>query len=232
MSNKTILIVDDEPELRELLSFTLSKEGYKVLTAADGQQALDIAFETIPDLILLDLMLPGIDGYDVCSAIKRNPSTKGVAIIMVSAKTDELDQLVGLKLGADDYISKPFSPKILAAKVAAFFRSHESRSTQKELSSETAIDIEGLIMNPERFTVSYKGAPQALTAIEYKLLYSLALKPGRVYSRNQIIEKVRGDDVVISGRNIDVHILSIRRKLKDNNIIETVRGIGYKFREF
>ena len=230
MTNKTILIVDDEPELRELLSFTLSKEGYKTLTAADGQQALDIAFDTVPDLILLDLMLPGIDGYDVCSAIKRNPKTESVAVIMVSAKTDEIDQLVGLKLGADDYISKPFSPKVLAAKVAAFFRSRENRNTQKELSSET-IDVEGLIMDPERFTVSYKGLPLTLTAIEYKLLYSLAQKPGRVYSRNQIIEKVRGDDVVISGRNIDVHILSIRRKLKDNTIIETVRGIGYKFRQ-
>jgi DNA-binding response OmpR family regulator len=229
MPKKTILVVDDEPDLRDLLRINLIKEGYEVLTAADGQSALELVARKLPDLVLLDIMLPGIDGYEVCTQIKRDPELKQTAVIILSAKNDEVDQVVGLKLGADDYIAKPFSPKVLIAKLDAFFRNSDNRNEQTTSSPDVIIDIDHLKMNSSSYTASYKGTPLNLTAIEYKILYFLAKKPGRVYSRDQIIEQARGDDVIISGRTVDVHILSIRRKVGFSDIVETVRGIGYKF---
>ena len=231
MKKKKIMVVDDEPDIRELVKFNLEKEGFDVISVADGETALEEVRTRHPDLIILDVMLPGINGIEVCYRLKSEAAFKTIPIVMLSAKSDESDQLVGLKIGADDYLVKPFSPKVLVAKISAIIRRSETvaSSTQHE---EPVIRYKGLFMNPNDFSVSYEEQPLKLTAVEYKILYFLARKPGRVYTRERILEKVRGDDVIITGRTVDVHILSLRRKLGDAaDLIETVRGIGYRVRE-
>ena len=231
MKNKKIMVVDDEADIRELIRFNLEKEGFEVVSVSDGETALEEARLRQPDLILLDVMLPGIDGVEVCFKLKSDVAFKSIPIVMLSAKSDESDQLVGLKIGADDYLVKPFSPKVLVAKIGAILRRGDVVSSSS-VDEEPVIRFKGLYMNPNDFSVSYKEAPLKLTAVEYKILYFLARKPGRVYTRERIIEQVRGDDVIITGRTVDVHILSLRRKLGDAaDLIETVRGIGYKVQE-
>lgn len=231
MKNKKIMVVDDEADIRELIRFNLEKEGFEVVSVSDGETALEEARLRQPDLILLDVMLPGMDGVEVCFKLKSDVAFKSIPIVMLSAKSDESDQLVGLKIGADDYLVKPFSPKVLVAKIGAIIRRGDVVSSSS-VDEEPVIRFKGLYMNPNDFSVSYKEAPLKLTAVEYKILYFLARKPGRVYTRERIIEQVRGDDVIITGRTVDVHILSLRRKLGDAaDLIETVRGIGYKVQE-
>lgn len=231
MRNKKIMVVDDEADIRELIRFNLEKEGFEVVSVSDGETALEEARLRQPDLILLDVMLPGMDGVEVCFKLKSDISFKSIPIVMLSAKSDESDQLVGLKIGADDYLVKPFSPKVLVAKISAILRRGEVVSSSKD-GEEPVIRYKGLYMNPNDFSVSYKDESLKLTAVEYKILYFLARKPGRVYTRERIIEQVRGDDVIITGRTVDVHILSLRRKLGSaSEMIETVRGIGYKVQE-
>ncbi|MCH2205394.1 MAG: response regulator transcription factor [Lentisphaerales bacterium] len=231
MKDKKIMVVDDEADIRELIRFNLEKEGFEVVSVSDGETALEEARLRQPDLILLDVMLPGIDGVEVCFKLKSDVAFKSIPIVMLSAKSDESDQLVGLKIGADDYLVKPFSPKVLVAKIGAILRRGDVVSSSS-VDEEPVIRFKGLYMNPNDFSVSYKEAPLKLTAVEYKILYFLARKPGRVYTRERIIEQVRGDDVIITGRTVDVHILSLRRKLGDAaDLIETVRGIGYKVQE-
>ena len=230
MNNKKIMVVDDEADIRELIKFNLEKEGFDVILVSDGESALVEARLRNPDLIILDVMLPGIDGVEVCFKLKSDSAYKSIPIVMLSAKSDESDQLVGLKIGADDYLVKPFSPKVLVAKVTAMLRrSDVVASSSKD--EAPVIRLSGLFMNPNDFSVKYDEKPLKLTAVEYKILYFLARKPGRVYTRERIIEQVRGDDVIITGRTVDVHILSLRRKLGDAaDLIETVRGIGYRVR--
>lgn len=231
MSKKKIMVVDDEADIRELIKFNLEKEGFDVVPVSDGETALEEARLRQPDLILLDVMLPGIDGIEVCFKLKSDSAFKSIPIVMLSAKSDESDQLVGLKIGADDYLVKPFSPKVLVAKISAILR--RSDVVSSGVADETpVIRFKGLFMNPNDFSVTYQEKPLKLTAVEYKVLYFLARKPGRVYTRERIIEQVRGDDVIITGRTVDVHILSLRRKLGEAaDLIETVRGIGYRVRE-
>ena len=231
MIKKKIMVVDDEVDIRELIKFNLEKEGFDVIPVSDGESALVEAKLRNPDLIILDVMLPGIDGVEVCFKLKSDSAYKSIPIVMLSAKSDESDQLVGLKIGADDYLVKPFSPKVLVAKVSAMLRRSDvvASSSQDEA---PVIRMKGLFMNPNDFSVTYNEKPLKLTAVEYKILYFLARKPGRVYTRERIIEQVRGDDVIITGRTVDVHVLSLRRKLGDAaDLIETVRGIGYRVRE-
>ena len=231
MSKKKIMVVDDEADIRELIKFNLEKEGFDVVPVSDGETALEEARLRQPDLILLDVMLPGIDGIEVCFKLKSDTAYKSIPIVMLSAKSDESDQLVGLKIGADDYLVKPFSPKVLVAKISAILRRSEVVSSGVADESPV-IRFKGLFMNPNDFSVTYQEKPLKLTAVEYKILYFLARKPGRVYTRERIIEQVRGDDVIITGRTVDVHILSLRRKLSEAaDLIETVRGIGYRVRE-
>ncbi|NQZ58371.1 MAG: response regulator [Lentisphaeraceae bacterium] len=228
MSQKTIMIVDDEADIRELICFNLEKEGYRVIQVDNGEAVLELARMQQPDLIVLDVMLPGIDGIDVCYKLKKDDSLKQIPVIMLSAKSDELDQLIGLKIGADDYMTKPFSPKLLTAKINAMLR-RSLTSTITDSDDQPVVRLGKLFMNPNDFAVTYDEQSLKLTAVEYKILYFLARKPGRVYTRERIIETVRGDDVIITGRTVDVHVLSVRRKLGDGaELIETVRGIGYR----
>ena len=240
MNKQRILIVDDEEDIREIISFNLSKDGYETITADNGEEALELISKELPDLVILDIMLPGIDGNMVCMKVKSDEKTKHIPVLMLSAKSDETDQVVGLKMGADDYLTKPFSVKVLSAKVSAVLRRIESSESSKpaeapqelDADEQPVIEYRDLVMNPNEFTAKINGNPLKLTAVEYKILYFLIKKPGRVYSREKILEKVRGDDVIITGRTVDVHILSLRRKLEDySDIIETVRGIGYRAQE-
>ena len=229
MASKRILVVDDEQDIRELLEFTLTKEGYDVLSTGDGNQAIPMVETHAPALVLLDGMLPGMDGNDICYKLKNNKSTSHIPVVMLSARTDETDQIIGLRLGADDYIPKPFSPKILIAKINAVLRRAEQ--SKKQDNEEETLIHEGLVMNRADFSAKLNDETLQLTAVEYNLLYFLCKKPGRVYTRERILEEIRGDDVIITGRTVDVHILSLRRKLGDfADLIETVRGVGYKIK--
>ena len=182
-----------------------------------------------PDLVILDGMLPGMDGNDICYKLKNDKTTSHIPVIMLSARTDETDQIIGLRLGADDYIPKPFSPKILIAKINAVLR--RTDKSRKADNDEEILRHEGLIMNLADFSVTLNNEALQLTAVEYKLLYFLCRKPGRVYTRERILEEIRGDDVIITGRTVDVHVLSLRRKLGVHaDLIETVRGVGYKIK--
>jgi DNA-binding response OmpR family regulator len=226
VSRKKIVIVEDEPDILEVLSYNLKREGYEVLTAIDGASGLALIRRETPDLILLDLMLPGMDGIEVCSSIKKDPQTQSCLIIMVTAKGEESDIVLGLGVGADDYVSKPFSPRELIARVKAVLR----RGVMVERSEmEELIKLGDLSIDTVKYKVQVRGREVKLTASEFKLLHFLASYPGRVFTREQLLSKALGDDVVIVDRNIDVHIRGIRKKLElDPPIIETIRGVGYR----
>ena len=226
MSRKKIVIVEDEPDILEVLSYNLKREGFDVLTAADGTAGIALIRREIPDLVLLDLMLPGMDGIEICGAIKKEPQTQNCLIIMVTAKGEESDIVLGLGVGADDYIAKPFSPRELVARVKAVMR----RGVMVERTeTEALIQLGELTIDTVKYKVMVKGAEIKLTASEFKLLHFLASYPGRVFSREQLLSKALGDDVVIVDRNIDVHIRGIRKKLEmEPPLIETIRGVGYR----
>jgi two-component system alkaline phosphatase synthesis response regulator PhoP len=226
---ETIFVVEDEEDILELIRYNLAKEGYTVLGAASGEEAIRLVSRDIPDLIVLDLMLPGLDGLDVCKEIKNNPATSRIPIVMLTAKGEESDIVLGLELGADDYITKPFSPKILLARIKAVLRRIK---VAESIKSKAAIHFSGLTINPNRHQVKVDGEPIELTATEFRILHFLARKPGWVFTRAQIVDAVRGEDYPVTDRTIDVHIVSLRRKLGDRgNVISTVRGVGYRFRE-
>ncbi len=225
--NKKVLVVDDDAKTVELVKLYLNRDGYKVLVAYDGEEALRLARQTHPDLIVLDLMLPGRDGLEVCRTLR---SESDVPIIMLTAKTTEEDKLTGLGLGADDYVTKPFSPKELAARVRAVLRRLPEDSLQRGL---TEINHGELSLNFLKREASLAGRPLNLTPVEFKLLAVLAGEPERVFSRGQLIEKVFSYDFDGFDRTIDVHILNLRRKLEPDpdhpRYIKTVYGAGYKF---
>jgi two-component system alkaline phosphatase synthesis response regulator PhoP len=227
MAGKKILVVDDDVKTVELVKLYLNRDGYRVITAYDGVEALRLARESHPDLIVLDLMLPGLDGLEVCQTI-RNESD--VPIIMLTAMTTEEDRLTGLDLGADDYVTKPFSPKELAARVRAVLRRTPDEALQR---GPAEINYGELTLNFVKHEASLTGKPLILTPAEFKLLGALAREPGRVFSRGQLIEKAFGYDFDSFDRTIDVHILNLRRKLepdpKHPTYIKTVYGAGYKF---
>ena len=229
MSKERIMIVEDEESIQELIKYNLQREGYLVpVCCENGESALESAVTYKPDLILLDLMLPGVDGLTVCKNLKADPVTKHIPVIMLTAKSEESDVVIGLELGADDYITKPFSPKILTARIRAVLRRiaalEEVPEDEKELSRGP------LHMNSARRSVTLNGQELDLTCSEFNILYHLAKRPGWVFTRNQIVNAIRGDDYPVTERAIDVQIVGLRRKMGVfGELIETVRGIGYRF---
>ncbi|MBW1675937.1 MAG: response regulator transcription factor [Deltaproteobacteria bacterium] len=228
MAKEKILVVDDEEDILELLRFNLSREGYRISCAASGEEALSLVRSEIPGLIVLDLMLPGIDGLEVTRRLKNDPNTKNIPIVMLTAKGEEADIVTGLELGADDYITKPFSPRILVARVRAVLR-----RKVKEPSEETsAFQVHNLVIHPGRREVLVNGKPVELTFTEFGILNYLARRPGWVFTRFQIVDAVRGEDYPVTDRSVDVQIVGLRRKLGPaGKYIETVRGVGYRFKE-
>ncbi len=229
MPNKNrILIVEDEADILELAEYNLTKEGYDVVSARSGEEALKKIHSVKPDLVLLDLMLPGMDGFEVTRQMKRNPQTADIPIVMLTAKSEESDIVAGLELGAEDYITKPFSPRVLIARARAVLR----RSMQKLSDDCSRIQIQDLDINPSRFEVRVNGKPVELTATEFHLLAFMARRPGWVFTRSQIIDAIKGSDYPVTDRSVDVQIVGLRKKLKSAYArIETVRGIGYRFKE-
>ena len=226
MSKPLIVVVEDETDIQDIIAYNLKREGYDVLTASRGDQGLSLIQAKNPDLVILDIMLPGVDGLTICQQLRAETKTKALPIIILSAKEEESDVVIGLGLGADDYIPKPFSPRELLARVKAVLR----RSTVLELQQQDQIRRGDLIIDIDRHQVSLQGTPLKLTATEFKLLMVLASHPGRAFSREQLLNRVVGDAVVVVDRNIDVHIRSVRKKLgTQTGLIETVRGVGYRF---
>jgi two-component system, OmpR family, alkaline phosphatase synthesis response regulator PhoP len=228
MAKERILVVDDEEDLRELLRYNLTKEGYRVVCVASGEEALRAIRTQPPDLIVLDLMLPGVDGLEVCRTLRSSVSTASIPIVMLTARGEDADIVTGLELGADDYITKPFSPRVLSARMKAVLR-RKPRQARDEFS---AIAVHDLLIDPARHEVLVNRQPVALTATEFGILHFLARRPGWVFTRDQIISAVRGDDYAVTERSVDVQIVGLRKKLGSaGNCIETVRGIGYRFKE-
>ncbi len=228
MTKKRILVVDDEEDILELVRFNLQKAGYVVLCATSGEKAVELARKEQPDLLVLDLMLPGMDGLDVAKFLKNNTETKDIPIIMLTARGEEADVVTGLELGADDYMTKPFSPRILLARVKAVIR---RRVIEEPLESEM-IRVHDLVIHPGRRQVLLHGTAIDLTFTEFGILEFLARRPGWVFTRNQIVDAVRGEDYFVTDRAVDVQIVGLRKKLGSaGKYIETVRGVGYRFKE-
>lgn len=228
MSKEHILAVDDEEDILELIRYNLEKEGYRVSSAVSGEDALAQARAKLPDLILLDLMLPGMDGFEVCKMLKNDAKTTSIPIVMLTAKGEDADIVTGLELGADDYITKPFVPRILIARIRAILR----RRKKSEMIKDSVIKIQSITVDPTRFEVQVDGESISLTATEFHILHHLVQHPGWVFTRSQIIDSVKGTDYPVTDRSVDVQIVGLRKKLKSaGHLIETVRGIGYRFKE-
>ena len=227
MPKENILIVDDEEDVLELLRFSLEKNGYKIDAAISGEEAITKARGKLPDLIILDLMLPGIDGLEVCKKLKGDSKTVNIPVIMLTAKSEESDIVTGLELGAQDYITKPFSPKVLVARVRRILQRTIARNLEK-----APVKIHELTIDPARREVLIKNKPVELTFTEFNILYTLAKRPGLVFTRYQIVDSIRGEDYLVTDRSVDVQIVSLRKKLGlTGKYIETVRGVGYRFRD-
>ncbi|MFN4244343.1 MAG: response regulator [Tepidisphaerales bacterium] len=226
---KTVLVVDDEKDLVDLVSYNLQRSGYGVITASSGTEALELARQQKPDLVLLDLMLPGLDGTEVARRLKADPATSAIPIVMLTAKGEETDVVVGLTLGADDYVTKPFSMKILLARLNNVLR----RSEQQQSGAEGSVLRAGpLAIDTSKHEVTVDGEPVKLTLTEFKLLSALAAARGRVLTRDQLMDKAMGADVFVTDRAIDVHVTAIRKKLGAAAwLVHTVRGVGYRLQE-
>jgi len=228
MAKEKILAVDDEEDILELLRFNLSREGCQVSCASSGEEALRLVQSELPDLIVLDLMLPGIDGLEVTRGLKNDPNTKNIPIVMLTAKGEEADIVAGLELGADDYVTKPFSPRILAARVRAVLR----RKVKEAPEETSVIRIHDLVIDPRRHAVLVNGESVQLTFTEFGILNYMARRPGWVFTRYQIVDAVRGEDYPVTDRSVDVQVVGLRKKLGvAGKYIETVRGVGYRFKE-
>jgi DNA-binding response OmpR family regulator len=225
MSKGKIELIEDDHDIVEMIEYNLKEEGYRTVSAFDGKNGIEIAKREKPDLIILDIMLPAIDGFEVCRILRQQESTTHIPIIILSAKSRETDKVVGLELGADDYMTKPFSPRELIARIKAVLRRHKE---------QPPVEIKrGLIViDSIKHKVLVKGQEVELTATEFRLLETLAKRPGAVFSRNQLLDAVGSDESMVYDRTIDAHVKSLRRKLGGaKDYIETVRGIGYRFRE-
>jgi len=229
MGGEKIVVIEDEPDILEVLSFNLRREGFDVVGASSGGAGLQAVARESPDLVLLDLLLPGVDGLDVCRRLRSQPETARIPVIMVTAKSEESDVVLGLGVGADDYIQKPFSPRELVARVKAVLR----RTHGEDNGAEPARVARGpLVIDPARHRVLVDGERVELTPTEFRLLHFMASHPGRVFTRDQLINQAIGEQAVVIDRNIDVHIRSLRKKLgRHRSLIETVRGIGYAFQD-
>ena len=228
MARENILVVEDEEEIQELVRYNLAKEGYLVSCAASGEEALQKAQRKLPNLVVLDLMLPGLDGLEVCKVLKADPATREVRVVMLTAKGEEADIVAGLELGADDYITKPFSPRVLIARIRAVLR----RKAGEPAGETTVINIHNLVIHPGRHEVLVDGEPVTLTSTEFRVLHVLARRPSWVLTRSQISEAIHGMDYPVTDRSVDVQIVALRKKLGSaGRYIETVRGVGYRFKE-
>ncbi len=219
----TILIIDDEEDIRDILSYNLQKEGYQVFQAATGREGIKVAIAQKPDLVLLDVMMPEMDGIEVCQNLRENPKTKNVRICFLTARNEDYSQIAGLDAGADDYVAKPVKPKVLASRIKAILRRKSGAAAATTQNTE-----EDLIIDREKYIVLKKGEPIHLPRKEFELLALLASKPGKVYERDIILESVWGAGIVVGDRTIDVHIRKLREKI-GNEYIKTVKGVGYKF---
>ncbi len=227
MNRKRILVVDDEEDILDLVEYNLAKNGYDVTCVASGEEALDTARSNSPDLILLDLMLPGVDGLEVCRRLKGDAAAASVPIVMLTAKGEESDIVTGLELGADDYVTKPFSTRVLIARVNAVLRRQE-----EDQDDDSTIQIHDLQIIPGRHEALLDNKRLDLTFTEFCILRFLAQRPGWVYTRDQIIDAVRGSDYPVTERSVDVQIVGLRKKLGSfGHYIETVRGVGYRLKE-
>ncbi len=224
MAKKRIIIIEDERDMADLVAMRLKREYYEVEVAYDGRDGLDRVRCNPPDLVLLDIMLPWISGTEVLCAMRNDPRMSSVPVVMLTARTEEADIVVGLQLGADDYVTKPFSMSVLLARIAAVLRRSEFSVAGKEV-----LAVGPIVIDPERYRVSVHGEPVALTATEFRLLVAIVAARGRVLNRNQLIDQALGMDAVVTDRTIDVHMAGLRRKLgKARNMIATVRGVGYR----
>lgn len=221
-----ILVVDDEPDLLELVHYNLTRAGYDVVCVTSGEAALSHVRLQTPDLIVLDVLLPGADGLEVCRALRHHPQTAGIAIVMLTARGEDADIVAGLELGADDYLTKPFSPRVLLARIKAVLRRQ-----QGDNGPEATVVYDDVVIHPQRYEVRLGEQLVSLTATEFHILHFLARRPGWVFTRYQIVDAVRGEDAEVTERSVDVHIAAIRRKLGDyRDLIETLRGVGYRFK--
>ncbi|MCL5057834.1 MAG: response regulator transcription factor [Actinobacteria bacterium] len=231
-----ILVVDDEANIVELLKFTLQKEDYRVISAMDGPTGLSMAAEYLPDLIILDIMMPGRDGFEVCRALKASPGTAGIPLIMLSAKSDDIDKILGLEMGADDYVTKPFSPRELLARIKANLRRRQYMKESLSCSGpQRELVYSNLVIRPENYEVDLGGKRIYLSPKEFEILEVLASNPGRVFNREMLLEKIWGFSELRETRTVDVHIRYLRQKIEEDPshplFIETVRGVGYRFND-
>lgn len=227
MQTKTVLVVDDDPDIRELISYNLGKNGYHVESSGSGEDALLRLRSAAPSLILLDLMLPGLDGLEVCKKLKAQSRTAPIPIIMLTAKGEDADVVSGLELGADDYVIKPFSPRVLLARIKAVLRRREEKANEN-----ASLRRGELVIDPDYHQVTVAGGQVALTVLELRILQALARRPGLVMTRRQLVSSSQGEGIGVTDRSVDVHIVSLRRKLGEHgSLIETVHGVGYRFKE-
>lgn len=229
-----IMVIDDEPSIRELLRFNLEKAGFQVECQEDGAKALEALNENPPDLVVLDLMLPGLDGLEICRSLRQREKTRLLPVIMLTARAEEIDRVVGLEIGADDYLTKPFSPRELVARVKSILRRSRGALEQGETSPEKVIIRDDLQIYPERFEAFLAGQALDLTPKEFQLLLQLAANPGKVFTREFLLENIWGYEFAGDTRTVDVHIRHLRQKIEQDpsqpQRLETIRGIGYRFR--
>lgn len=231
MAKATIMVVEDDQDIRELISYNLGKEGYTVIPVESGEQALKLIETANPDLIVLDIMLPSMDGIEVLRNLKQGSRHANIPVIMATAKSEDSDIITGLELGADDYIAKPFSPKVLIARIRSLLRRTQTRTNNSKALDEV-VQIGPLTLDAGRHELSIDGKPVDLSATEFAILEFMMRNPGWVFSRNQIIDAVRGKDYPVTERSVDVQILGLRKKLGSAGTrIETVRGVGYRFQD-
>ena len=223
-SKQKILIVDDEPDILELIEYNLKKEGYQVFLAKNGQEAVAEAKKSLPDLIVLDIMMPKMDGIEACRIMRTMPEFKNTFMVFLTARSEEYSEIAGFNVGADDYIAKPIKPRALVSRINAILR----RNAPAEDLTENKLEIGDLVIDREAYLVFQKGVKVVLAKKEFELLYLLASKPGKVYTREVILKNIWEDSVVVTNRTIDVHIRKVREKLGDD-VVSTVKGVGYKF---
>ncbi len=229
---KRILVVDDEQDIVDLISYNLGKEGYKVASASNGNQAVEVAGAFKPDLVILDIMMPGMDGFEVCRTLRQNPATAGSAIMFLTAKSGEIDQILGLELGADDYIQKPISPRVLIARVKSILRRGTETIRTETIAAPEVLRIGALEINRQNYTIRIDGRETFFPKKEFELLAFLAVNSGKVFTRDALLRRIWGESVYVIDRTVDVHVSKIREKLGPYSTwVETVKGVGYRFRE-